>query len=125
MLRLPFMISRRSWLGSCALAVCCSSWATLAAGQAPDSVATRHAAAPQIRAAKATGPIRVDGVLDEPAWNFVEPATTFTQLDPDEGQPVSERTEVRVLVDGDALVIGARLYDREAGKIKARLARLR
>jgi hypothetical protein len=89
-----------------------------------DSVApSGHAAAPSIRAARLEGVIAVDGRLDEPAWASAEPATGFTQTDPSEGQPATERTEVRVLIGSDALYVGARLYDREPGRIKPALAR--
>jgi hypothetical protein len=99
-------------------------WSAPAFAQSPDSsAAARHQHAPQIRAARLVGTIRVDGRLEESAWASATPATEFTQLDPDEGQPASERTEVRVLVDDDALYIGARLFDREPGRIKSRLAR--
>ncbi len=81
------------------------------------------AARPVIRAARLEGALRIDGRLDEPAWAAAEPETAFTQTDPHEGQPVSERTEVRVLLGDDALYVGARLFDREAGRIRARLAR--
>ena len=33
------------------------------------------------------------------------------------GRPVTERTEVRILVDGEAIYIGAWLYDRDAGGV--------
>ena len=90
----------------------------------PDATpANRHAAAPQIRAARVRGTIAVDGRLDEASWTAAEPATHFTQTDPAEGQPATERTEVRVLVGEDALYIGARLYDRSPDRIKAVLAR--
>jgi hypothetical protein len=95
--------------------------------QAPsprDSVPTnRHAAAPEIRAARLQGSIVVDGRLNESSWASTEPATDFTQTDPAEGQPATERTEVRVLIGVDALYIGARLHDREPHRIKAALAR--
>jgi hypothetical protein len=96
----------------------------LAALQSQDSAATyRHEAAPELRAAPATGTIQVDGILDEPDWADAIPATAFTQLDPLEGEPASERTEVRVLIGTEALYIGARLYDREPGRIVGRLTR--
>jgi hypothetical protein len=47
----------------------------------------------------------------------------FTQIDPDEGQPATERTEVRVLYDDRALYVGVRLFDRDAAQIGRRLAR--
>ncbi len=75
--------------------------------------ADRHAAAPEIRAARVQGTITVDGRLDESSWAGAEPASDFTQTEPAEGQPATERTEVRVLIGDDALYVGARLHDRE------------
>ena len=89
-----------------------------------DSVpADRHATAPAVRAARVQGDIEVDGRLGEASWAAAEPATRFTQTEPAEGMPASERTEVRVLIGADALYIGARLHDREPKRIKAALAR--
>ena len=45
----------------------------------------------------------------------------FTQIDPLEGQPASQKTEVRVVYDDDALYVGVRLHD--SGRITARLGR--
>src|SRR5207247_1727496 len=67
--------------------------------------------------------IKLDGKLDEPVWSKAQPVDGFTQHDPEEGKPVSERTEVRILVGEDALYVGARLFDREPGKIRRRLVR--
>ena len=90
----------------------------------PDSTRTsRHAAAPEIRAARVDGSIVVDGRLDDASWASAAPASRFTQTDPIEGQPASERTEVRVLIGEDALYVGARLYDSEPQRIRAVLAR--
>src|SRR5687768_9166141 len=80
-----------------------------------------HAVAPRAVAIRATQPIKVDGKLDDASWSAATPITEFTQVDPNEGQPVSERTEVRILYDADAIYIGARLFDR--GKVTARLGR--
>jgi hypothetical protein len=76
---------------------------------------------PVSRAARATGTIRLDGKLDEPAWAAAPVTDAFTQIDPEEGRPASQRTEVRVLFDDDALYVGVRLHDN--GPIKARLGR--
>src|ERR687893_2867824 len=88
---------------------------------ADSTPAGRHAAAPEIRAARLRATIVVDGRLDEASWAIAEPATRFTQTEPAEGQPASERTEVRVLIGDDALYVGARLYDREPERIKRAL----
>jgi len=76
---------------------------------------------PTVVAARVQGAIDVDGRLDEAAWANAEPATGFTQVDPEEGQPVSERTEARILYDDEALYIGVRLHDRQ--RPTARLGR--
>ena len=68
-------------------------------------------AVPRARALRRTGAIKLDGVLDEPAWQAATPITRFTQFDPDEGKPASQRTEVRFLFDDDALWVGAKMYD--------------
>ena len=76
-----------------------------------------------IRAVRRTAPIEVDGVLDEPIWSNDSAITDFTQRDPDEGAPASQRTEVRVAYDDDALYVGARLFDTAPDSILARLTR--
>ncbi|MDP2957891.1 MAG: DUF5916 domain-containing protein, partial [Longimicrobiales bacterium] len=68
---------------------------------------------PVVAVARAEGPIHVDGRLDEASWALAQVASDFTQVDPEEGQPVSERTEARILFDDGALYIGVRLHDRE------------
>lgn len=80
---------------------------------------TRDAA--EAFATRITTVIRIDGLLDESAWSAATPITRFTQLDPNEGAPVSERTEIRILYDDVALYIGAMLYDRSP--VTARVGR--
>ena len=66
-----------------------------------------------------TGSIILDGVLDEPVWFTVEPATEFKQRDPIEGAPCTEKTEVYVIYDQDNLYIGAKFYDSNPEGIMA------
>ena len=99
--------------------------ASLAAQQINDGgvrelVAVPHAEAPEARAIRTLIGIRVDGRLDEAAWAEATPVTEFTQMDPDEGHPVSERTEVRFVYDDDALYVAARLLD--SAPVTTRLA---
>jgi hypothetical protein len=68
-------------------------------------------AVPSAVAARRVGPIVLDAKLDESAWRAAAPVTKFLQTDPDEGQPASQRTEVRFLYDDDALYVGAKMYD--------------
>jgi len=100
--------------------------AVLLQASAPDSNALRHPngvvppVATAVRAGRA--PV-VDGRLDDAAWALATPVTALTQSDPKEGQPATERTEVRFVYDGDALYIGARMFDREPRKIAHHLGR--
>ena len=75
-------------------------------------------------AARRTGPVVIDGKLDEPDWQLATPAKDFRQAQPHEGEPATQRTEVRFLYDDDYLYIGARMYDTEgAAGIRTRLVR--
>jgi hypothetical protein len=73
-----------------------------------------HALRPVAVATPLTGRITLDGSLDEAAWATAPAITALLQVDPDEGQPVSERTDVRIVYDGEALYVGARLHDSRA-----------
>ncbi|HDP95761.1 MAG TPA: hypothetical protein ENN40_10450 [Candidatus Aminicenantes bacterium] len=75
-----------------------------------------------ISAHRLTVPVRVDGVLDEAVW-LNEAVTGFVQSKPDDGFPASERSEVWVGYDDDALYIAARLHDRNPELIDRRLGR--
>lgn len=76
--------------------------------------APRHEiAVPAARAVQRASSVALDGVLDDAAWQAATPVTDFTQTDPDEGKPASERTEVRFLFDNDALYVAARMHDSQ------------
>src|SRR3989304_585078 len=66
-----------------------------------------------VRAARTTEAPRIDGVLDEAAWQTAEAIDTFTQQEPQEGQPATDRTEVRVLYDQGHLYIGLHAHASE------------
>ena len=59
----------------------------------------------------------IDGNLSESSWQSAQVLTGFVQREPMEGETVSERTEVRILYDGEALYVGAWLFDREPSGI--------
>src|SRR5438046_566953 len=59
----------------------------------------------------------IDGRLDESAWRDASVYDGFVQRELREGAPVSERTEVRIVTDGEALYVGAWLYDRDPNGI--------
>ena len=65
-------------------------------------------------------PPRIDGHLDEPLWQRVEPVRTFTQVWPETGAPATEDTEVRIAYDRDHLYFAFRNLDREPDLIRAK-----
>lgn len=76
-----------------------------------------------VRAIPVTIPPRVDGDLGDECWKSAEPASDFIQRDPEEGKEASERSEIRVVYDQDALYFGCMFYDSDPEKIVARLTR--
>ncbi len=66
--------------------------------------------------------IDVDGRLDDGAWQQAALLQSFTQYDPVEGVPATQKTQVLVLVDADAIYFGIRAYDDQPGKIRATMA---
>lgn len=99
--------------------------APLAARAQDNTASSIHPRTPPVAsAARLNGSITVDGKLDDPAWNAATPITKFTQSQPHEGEPATQRTEIRILYDDKALYIGARVYDSLGAKgIRAPLAR--
>ncbi|UCC72946.1 MAG: carbohydrate binding family 9 domain-containing protein [Gemmatimonadota bacterium] len=77
---------------------------------------------PTLRALRIEGglELRLDGALDEPAWQDVDRISGFRQQEPLEGEPATEDTEVRVLYDGEYLYIGVRAFDSEPDRIVGR-----
>lgn len=65
----------------------------------------------------------VDGRLDEAVWSLAQPATGFSQKEPEVGQPASERTEAYVLYDDAALYVGFRNSVRDPTTMIARMGR--
>ena len=69
--------------------------------------------APAASASAITSAPVIDGRLDDDSWAEAQILTGFIQREPSEGRPVSERTEVRIVYDGEALYIGAWLFDSD------------
>ncbi len=90
----------------------------------PGSVRDRDPSPYRATASRAApGMPKIDGKLDEPVWALAEPFGDFIQRDPEEGEPATERTEVRVLYDDGAVYIAIRAFDSEPSKIVGRLTR--
>ena len=72
---------------------------------------------PKATAHTVSTPPIIDGRLTDPVWQEATPITGFIQRELHEGDRVTERTEVRILTDGEALYVGAWMYDTDPNGI--------
>ena len=103
--RCPLSILHKIFITLSAV-IAAAPWA--AAGQRAPAAPTIQIAAKPLEGSPPT----IDGTVDDEAWLQVEPYTNFIQTDPIEGDPASERTEVRVLFDRANLYISVIAFDR-------------
>ncbi|MBV9109871.1 MAG: carbohydrate binding family 9 domain-containing protein, partial [Gemmatimonadetes bacterium] len=95
-----------------------------AEGQSASNLQDHLAERPRVEAVRLDAAINLDGVLDEAVWRDAPAATGFRQYQPREGEPASERTEVRFAYDDRALYVGARMYDSLGARgVRTRLVR--
>jgi len=78
---------------------------------------------PALHAVRLTSPVKVDGLLDEPAWQGPPAADRFVQGDPVEGAAPSESTWAWVAWDNQALYVAARCWDAHPDSIITNLVR--
>ncbi len=91
----------------------CAAVSFLFAGKNPQSIKTiRTTSAPVI-----------DGYGNDDSWKQANIATDFIQRDPYEGQPATEKTEFKIVVDDNNIYFYAMMYDSSPDSIVARLAR--
>jgi len=70
-----------------------------------------------VEAVRITTPITIDGILDEAVYKQVKPANNFVQLQPYNGKPAMQPTEVYFFYDQSAIYVGAMLYDSRPDSI--------
>src|SRR5437870_3599667 len=60
---------------------------------------------------------KLDGSLDDPLWQSAKVITDFRQREPNEGEPGTEKTDVRILYTRHAVYFGINCYDSEPSRI--------
>jgi len=65
----------------------------------------------RIEAVPTLKPVKLDGLLNEPAWKSIEPVSDFTQRELTEGAAPTEKTEVRIMYDDENLYFGVICFD--------------
>ena len=89
--------------------------------QANTEMESAHKVATAVRIKEV--PPRLNGVLDDDIWKTAPLHEGFRQRDPDEGEPVSQRTTFQVAYDDEAVYFAVMCYDSEPDKIVSRLVR--
>ena len=96
-------------------------WLILAALQALGTLSAAPAVAQReqpVPLPRLSGPIRLDGISDEPAWQAIEPLP-LVMLEPTFGAEPSERTEIRVGYDDQYIYASLRGYDSDPSGVRA------
>lgn len=89
----------------------------------PESVAAQEPGVLQVHRLPPGGEasFRLDGLLTESFWDAAPVLNTFIQQEPVEGDPASERTEVRVVYDRENIYVGIRALDSEPDRVVSRI----
>ena len=74
---------------------------------------------PSVQAVQVEQEPVLDGVLDEPVWQEASPVGQFRQRNPQEGNPATEKTEVRIIYSETAIFFGVTCYDSQPDRIIA------
>jgi hypothetical protein len=120
-----FSRSLSAWLcGLCALAA-----PVLSAGQtpfdgppapqAPEVIARDDQGRVTVRAVRLASPLRLDGQLDEPFYREVPAMSGFIQMEPANGAPASERTDVWLAFDDEQVYVSVRSHDSQMDRLVA------
>jgi len=64
-----------------------------------------------VEAMHISSPLTIDGVLDEEVYKLAKPAKDFVQIQPLNGKPSKQPTEVYFFYDESAIYVGAKLFD--------------
>ena len=89
------------------------------AARVPLAAAQTSPTVPQLlagRPAEGERPV-IDGRVDEAIWARTEPFSTFIQQEPNEGDPATERTEIRFLLDQQNLYIAVVCFDSDPANL--------
>ena len=80
---------------------------------APEVIARDDAGGVTVRAVRVNEPLTIDGVLDEPFYTTVQPMSGFIQMEPENGAPATERTDVWLAFDERNVYVSFRNWDTD------------
>ena len=100
-----------------------SAAAKTAQGPSPSTPEEDELQRPFLRAERTAVPPIIDGDLTDEVWTLGAPIRDLFVDQPVEGDPLPQKTEIRILYDDDALYVAAWCYDTEPDEITASLMR--
>ena len=91
---------------------------TVRASESPSPDASEEALS-SATATRVGHPPKLDGSLNDPLWQLAQPITDFRQQEPHEGEPATEKTEVRILYTRTDVYFGIHCYQSDPSHIVA------
>src|SRR5688500_18541037 len=105
----------------CAALVAVPARAEQAAAAPPYPMISRGAdGAATLRAVHLAEPLRIDGRLDEALYAGVPPISDFIQIEPQEGSPATERTELWLAFDAEHVYVTFRCFESQPDRVVAK-----
>ncbi len=95
------------------------SLALMAFAIPPSAARAQSGATPELRVTTSAADVRLDGVLDEPAWSSSSAISALTMVEPQEGGSPSYPTRIVVIATARMLLIGIECIDAEPDAIVA------
>jgi uncharacterized protein DUF5916 len=86
---------------------------------APATIARDESGRATVRAVRLTAPLHLDGALDEAVYTNVPPITDFIQVEPEEGAPATEKTDVWVTFDNTYVYVSFRCFESDPARLVA------
>lgn len=88
----------------------------------PSAIFASNPTDKKVQAHRISSPLVIDGILNEPLYSEL-PIDEFTQKNPNENEPATERTHVWVGFDNEYIYFAAKLFDSEPELIDRALMR--
>jgi hypothetical protein len=73
-----------------------------------------------VHATRVATPVKIDGALDEPHYRDVAPASDFIQIEPEDGAPATEKTEMWVAFDSSNVYVTFRCWHSQMDRLVAK-----
>ncbi len=68
-------------------------------------------------------PIKIDGLINDDAWNAVEWSSDYVEFEPDNGTAPTEQTKMKIVYDDKNIYIAFKCYQKDPATIERRMGR--